>query len=106
MNQPEAARVIAFLAAAWPNQDLPEATIALWADTLDDIPVEYAVAVAKQIVKTDEWFPSIARFRQVWLEQRRRARMAEQPALPAGRASGKEHLAELRATLAKIGQKP
>lgn len=106
MNHDETTRVVAFLAAAFPNQALPEATVTLWADTLDDIPVEHAVAVAKQIVKTDEWFPSIARFRQVWLEQRRRARMAEQPALPAGRASGKEHLAELRATLAKIGRKP
>lgn len=76
MNADEADRVLASLSAAWPTMDISAATAMTWYDHLADIPVECGAEAARQIVASDRWFPSLARFREVALAERRRTEHA------------------------------
>lgn len=63
MNDQQAARVFNFLVTAWPDKQLPDETIDLWIEMIDDITYGDAQAAARDIVKQDQWFPTVARFR-------------------------------------------
>lgn len=63
MNRRDVAAVLGILTAAWPNQTLPEQTVAVWMDMLADLDPADAQQAARTLVKTEQWFPSIARFR-------------------------------------------
>lgn len=108
MTPGETARVLAVLTAAYPNVTLEEPTVRLWAQQLADVAAKDAQAVATSIIRTDQWFPTLARFFEVWREHRRLERMREtNPALPAAPASpplAKERIAEIREQLSKVGK--
>lgn len=66
--------MLAVLCAAWPKYELPDETAALWASQLTRVLVVDALEAAAQIARTDEWFPSLARFVEtVQICARRRA---------------------------------
>lgn len=64
MNTKEAQRALALLTAAWPQVQMPEATARLWFEMLADLEPNAAMAAANAIIRNDERFPSIARFRR------------------------------------------
>lgn len=89
MNDHEAATVFGLLTAAWPDKELPDETIDLWLEMAADVDFADAEPAARQIIREDQWFPSIARFLQV-TEARahgRRNRQADARGLPATRRS-------------------
>jgi|688.fasta_scaffold26457_9 hypothetical protein len=65
MDARETAEVLAYLSAAYPRTDLHEETVLVWIDQFGNADYELAVRVAKRIVASDEWFPTVARFREV-----------------------------------------
>lgn len=85
MNERETSAVLAMLSAAWPNHELTKPTIALWARHLQHTVPADAMAAADLIVKTDEWFPSIARFMEtVRARARSRVGHSQTAAIGAG----------------------
>ena len=64
MNTDEATAVLAALASAWPNQDLSEPTVEVWRSFLDEIDADDGVAAAREVIGSERFFPSIARFRE------------------------------------------
>lgn len=104
MTDTEAAQVFGLLRAAWPDKQLPDKTIDLWLELATDLHVDDAKRAAEQIVREDQWFPSIARFRQVcevWAHRRRNQDAADR-GLPGPRhaAPPPELLAAARELLA------
>lgn len=65
LNLRETAEVLAYLSAAYPKYELFEETVAVWADQLERTDFGVAKAAAKKLVATDQFFPSVARFREV-----------------------------------------
>jgi hypothetical protein len=65
MNLRETAEVLAYFSAAYPKYELFEETVAVWADQFDQTDFAVAKAAAKKLVATDQFFPSVARFREV-----------------------------------------
>ncbi len=65
MNAREVAISLATFCAAWPNTKLTEETTLLWVEALADIDPAGAKLATAQIVREDQWFPTIARFREV-----------------------------------------
>lgn len=87
MTHADALKVLAVLTAAFPRYDLPRETAQLWLAVLTDLHVQDAEPAAKDVVNQDEWFPTIARFRQLVAAHRRarETRAAETRGLPDGR---------------------
>lgn len=104
MTPDQADRVLAHLAAAWPQVNLPGPTALAWYDHLRDIPAQAGEEAARRIVAEDERFPSMARFRAVAMDVRRRmeARAARDRGLPPPpltdeeRASRRELLRQIK----------
>lgn len=64
MNVRETAEILGYLAAAWPKYELTEETVQVWVDQFASADFEKAQKAAKEVVANDEWFPSVARFRE------------------------------------------
>ena len=73
MDARETAEVLGYLSAAYPRNELHEETVLVWIDQFDKTDFGLAVKTAKRIVATDEWFPTIARFREVLGHELRQA---------------------------------
>lgn len=103
MNLEETAAVLAYFAAAWPNQNLPEETVQVWATELVDVDPANASDAMHRLVRECEWMPTVARFRAacVTVALERRNRVAEAAGLPSGRPAEwpAELVAELREML-------
>lgn len=65
MNVRETAEVLGYLASAWPRYELTEETVKVWVDQFSHVDFEVAQRAAKALVASDEWFPSVARFREL-----------------------------------------
>ncbi len=107
MNLQETAQTLAYFAAAWPNFGLTEETVEVWLEAVADINPEHAVQARETLVKTSEWVPSIARFRQecASIAHWKRERFAAAAGLPPGPAAALpiELVADLRQNLASNG---
>lgn len=71
MNPSEAKAILTTLTTAWPNADLPDETLRTWSQMLAAIPYQSAAAAADAVIRSDNWFPSIARFREAFGSARR-----------------------------------
>lgn len=97
MNDHEAAVVLGVLTAAWPKQDLPDATVDLWLSLLTELDLGDARAAANTVVRQDQWFPAVARFLEVAgaAKRARQHREAEHRGLPDASAVAVAPPAEL-----------
>lgn len=90
MNVRETAEILGYLAAAWPKYELAEETVAVWVDQFANVDFEVAQSAAKAVVASDEWFPSVARFRElVGVQMRQRPKAAGCGACDRGFVLGK-----------------
>lgn len=62
MNAQDAAAVLYHLSLGWPHYRFNDDTAALWAQHLADVERRDAELATEEIIRTDERFPSIARF--------------------------------------------
>jgi hypothetical protein len=65
VNLRETAEVLGYLSAAFPKYEMFEETVNVWSDQFSDTNFEAAQRAAKNVVASDQWFPSVARFREV-----------------------------------------
>jgi hypothetical protein len=56
------------LVLRFPKQEISEASQAAYALDLEDLPYEELRHVCRQLWRTEEWFPSIAKIRETWCE--------------------------------------
>ena len=73
MNKPDVKRLVAVLKAAYPRQELPPETVAIYAEMLADLDAETATAAVKRAIQTSRFFPTIAEIRNVAAELREHA---------------------------------
>jgi len=66
MNPSDARRVLSDLTTAWPRAELPDETLMRWHQMLSHLPYDLASAAATAVIHNDEFFPSIARFREAF----------------------------------------
>lgn len=89
MTRAEAKALVGSLVAAYPTANIEQATVELWTHQLSLLQsVEAGVQAVQEIIHSDEWFPSLARFRAVYGDKARRIaedRKASVPALEAPR---------------------
>jgi hypothetical protein len=71
VNQTEIRSVLTMLTTAWPHADLPDETLRTWSQMLAVLPYQPALAAADAVIRSDNFFPSIARFREAFGSQRR-----------------------------------
>lgn len=107
MTRDEAIGVLRVMTAAWPNANLGDDTVELWIEYLDTVGHAEARTAASELVLSEQWMPTVARFRETIIAHRRHAaerdRFARR-ALPSGEyetppEAGPARVAELRATL-------
>jgi hypothetical protein len=60
MTDIQAAEIIAFLAASYPNAKIPEATVEIYIEFLTPMDYNEVTAASRRIVKTAKFFPTIA----------------------------------------------
>lgn len=60
MNENDAGRLLATLAAAWPEKEMPAATARLYLDALVPYDLETGQRSVQRIIRTMEWFPRIS----------------------------------------------
>lgn len=84
MTAKQSATLVAYLAAADTRAVVGEATLAVWIEHLEPLDVALCRRAADVIVKSDDRFPSIARFMDVYRAEKREEarRMAESHGLP------------------------
>lgn len=96
----DTAAVVVYFSAAWPNYEVTEQTVHVWHESVLDIDPTVANEAMRVLVKSCEWFPSIARFRQecATIAERRRLKMATAAGLASGKSAPPppELLAEIR----------
>jgi hypothetical protein len=63
MTREEAARIIHALAAAFPSANIPTETVAIYVENLIDLPVDDGMIAASNLIRTENWFPPIAKIR-------------------------------------------
>ena len=95
MTPVETARVVAYMAEAWPWAGLGDHTTEIWADACPGIEPGVGQTAARRLVKTEDRPPSIARF---LTECRLIARENAQPMI----AAGPMHRSSTREAAAKI----
>jgi hypothetical protein len=102
------AQILAVMQAAWPGFALGDEQVTVWASQLHDVDARDARAAAQMLVRSDERFPTISRFRSTALGVTRRRLTEEAQAKglqagpadrPAPREVGLERIAEIRARL-------
>lgn len=70
-------KILTVLASAYPEIELPPATVRIYEQTLSDIPAEVLRAATLDLIAESKWFPKVAEIRQ-----RAFALMAEQDGTP------------------------
>lgn len=109
MNDQSAVRVIALLTAAWPDTELPDATLTLWMDSMRDIDPALGMEAAATLTRTNKWYPRLAEFLDAVnaLKRRQIVQDSEVRALPpvprADRRLAKARLLALREAMSDIG---
>ena len=63
------ATLVAAVASAWPAANFSEGTVALWMESLSDLPVERVGIAVRKLIATSRFCPSIAEVRFACLEQ-------------------------------------
>jgi hypothetical protein len=69
MTKHEAAKLVAVLSAAYPRQEIEEATLAIYCEMLLDLDHAIAERGVKVLMANSRWFPTIAEIREAVLEQ-------------------------------------
>ena len=64
MNDIEAAHLIAILAAAFPSANVNGKTVEIYVENLKDLEYEQGRDAVDSIIRTSDWFPSIAALRR------------------------------------------
>jgi len=64
MNEREAASIVAIIAAAYPQWPASRETVAVYADALSDLGHQETLATVKEIILTDDRWPTIAQIRR------------------------------------------
>jgi hypothetical protein len=109
MTGDETMKMLRFMASAWPNFTLPPQTAVTWAGQMQSISYAEAMEAATQLQRTEDWFPTMARFIEVVQAVRRRGVMdrnqQDRVALteapwPSSGKSAKEWIEEIRAKIA------
>jgi hypothetical protein len=80
-QHPEIIRIIGGMAAAYPNFTVPRETFRVYAHLLEDIPLDLLRAAVSQAIATSEWFPTVAKLRQIAGELQARV-SGQQPPTP------------------------
>lgn len=63
MTRGQAVELVAYLAAAFPRADLPDATVAVYAEALADLDHDQAREAVHRLIRTRTFFPAIAEIR-------------------------------------------
>jgi hypothetical protein len=64
VNNIEAARLLAVLAAGFPNFNLQKETVAVYANQLEDLSYSDGEVAIGNLLKTEDWFPTISKIRK------------------------------------------
>lgn len=64
MNEREAASIVAVIAAAYPQWPASKETVAVYADALGDVNQREALAAVREIILTDDRWPTVATIRR------------------------------------------
>lgn len=107
MDVKEIAAVVAYLNAAYPNIELPDETLAVWAEHIGHVQPDTALEAARSWVRTQKWFPSISEFLAESAEvAKRKAQRSKLPALeeapPVPPEVAKENVVKLRQALRSV----
>lgn len=86
-------KVLAFLAASYPNFKLQPETVEAYAEMLADVPPDLLKAAAKQCVAASRFFPTVAELRDAAL-----ALMPQQSGLPTAGEAWAEVCQQIRRT--------
>ncbi len=69
MTRQETAQILAILRAAYPRQTITaeqyKAMVAVWADSLADMPFEAGKLAVKECREISKWLPSISEFKEI-----------------------------------------
>lgn len=104
MTLGEAAAVLRYLTSSYPTQALSPESATVWRDQVLVVDVDDAQEAARAAVAGDQWFPTVARFRELARSaQRSRESHEARPALPAPRPDNAARMAVLRRQLAHVG---
>jgi hypothetical protein len=60
MTKPECIKLMAYLKAMYPRQEIADATVAGYADALRDVAMEDVMTAAQQHVRRSAFFPAVA----------------------------------------------
>lgn len=106
MNQRESVAVVAVFQAAWGHVEVGGRTMAVWHDTLRQVPAADGLDLARDLVRTSAHFPAPSAFWALWKARQRRVHERESFArgLPSGAREtaaddAPRRLAELRAAM-------
>lgn len=69
MNTIETAQIVGYLAAAYPGWTITDDTIDVWAQELGDLDFHAAQVTARELVRSDTRWPTIANFRRLYAER-------------------------------------
>lgn len=101
------ARVFAVFASAWPNREVSEPTLNLWATQIGDVPADIAQEAAVECVRSCEFWPSVRTFLETvdGVKAARRREVFIAPELVEGRDLdlARSKVAEIRASLRPDG---
>jgi len=65
VNLRETAEILGYLSAAFPKHEMFEETVTVWSDQFADTDFEAAQRAAKTVVGSEQWFPTVAKFREI-----------------------------------------
>lgn len=71
MTEHEVAMLLGRLSAAFPHITVDAALAITWAEQNADIPADEATTIARTLIRTSRYFPTIAEFREAWMTARR-----------------------------------
>lgn len=107
MNTTETMQCLGRLSAAFPNVQLPEATVHVWAEHLASYRPDDGLAACRLVEQTYDWFPTLKQFRDaIQAAARNRIAADAPPALaedygpPTPPDKAQANIVRLRQTLA------
>lgn len=106
MTDNDTAAVLAYFASAWPNYDLTEPTVRVWQQECADLDPLDAEQAMRQLVRSEQFFPTIAKFRQqvrTLAYDRRHRQVATAIGSGAPQPWPSELVASIKATIASNG---
>lgn len=68
MNGDEARQILTLVTKAWPRPEMERETVAIYAEGISDLPGPAAIEAVKNLIRTEEFRPSVARIRRSVLE--------------------------------------